>query len=129
MATAEKPTFSIIIPTYNRAEKLRHSLHSIEKQTFNDFEVLVCDDGSKDHTREVVSFFENTGMNIRYFFNDNWGGPAFPRNVGIANARAEWVCFLDSDDAWYPTKLERCAAYINNFDFICHSFDNTDGQV
>lgn len=129
MATTDKPTFSIIIPTYNRAEKLRYCLHSIEKQEFRDFEVLVCDDGSKDHTREVVGFFENAGMNIRYFFNENWGGPAYPRNVGLANARAEWVCFLDSDDSWLPRKLERCVAYINDFDFICHSFDITDGHA
>lgn len=129
MATTDKPTFSIIIPTYNRAEALRHCLDSIEKQVFRDFEVLVCDDGSKDHTKEVVAFFENAGMNIRYFFNENWGGPAFPRNIGIANARAEWVCFLDSDDSWLPRKLERCAAYINDVDFICHSFNITDGHV
>ena len=129
MATTDKPTFSIIVPTYNRAEELRHCLHSIAKQEFRDFEVLVCDDGSKDHTRDVVESFEKSGMNVRYFYNDNWGGPAYPRNIGIANARAEWVCFLDSDDSWYPAKLKECVAYINDFDFICHSFDITDGAV
>lgn len=122
-----KPAFSIIIPTYNRAEKVRACLISLSKQTFSDFEILVCDDGSSDHTKKVVEEFVAEGLNIRYFYNDNWGGPAFPRNIGIKNAKADWVCFLDSDDAWYEQKLDRCRQYIDKYDFICHEADIMTG--
>lgn len=96
--------FSIIVPTYNRADFLNELLDSLVKQTFEDFEVLVCDDGSTDHTKEIVETYKNK-LNLRYFFEENWGGPARPRNIGIQNAKADWICFLDSDDLWYPQKL------------------------
>lgn len=120
---AKEIIFSVVIPTYNRADQLKDCLDSLLKQTFKHFEVLVCDDGSTDNTAEVVRSFQQQGLNIRYFFNENWGGPAYPRNVGIANAGAPWVCFLDSDDIWYPQKLEKCRPYIERYDLICHDFD------
>lgn len=123
----DKLTFSIIIPTYNRAEKLRKCLESIQQQTFRNFEVLVCDDGSTDHSQEVVEAFKNK-LDIRYFYNANWGGPAYPRNVGISNARAPWLCFLDSDDTWYPEKLKATAQFLDTHDFICHNF-NVVGKI
>jgi glycosyltransferase involved in cell wall biosynthesis len=125
----KKPTFSIIIPTYNRALKLKRCLETIEKQSFQDFEVLVCDDGSKDNTAEIVRQFGEKGMRIRYFYNDNWGGPASPRNVGIANATASWLCFLDSDDSWMPDKLEECRQYLDTADFIYHDFNRISNGV
>jgi glycosyltransferase involved in cell wall biosynthesis len=120
---AYQPTFSVIIPTYNRAEKLKRCLESLLVQTFKNFEIIVCDDGSKDSSAEVVEAFREKGLKIEYIFNENWGGPARPRNIGISRAKAIWICFLDSDDWWYPTKLERLTADLNEFDFICHSFD------
>lgn len=115
--------FSVVIPTYNRAEKLARCLKSLEQQTFQNFEVLVCDDGSKDHTADVVRQFEDTGLHIRYLYNENWGGPARPRNVGIAAARGVWVCFLDSDDYWYAHKLAVCCQYLENADIVYHRLD------
>src|ERR1700759_5123285 len=93
------PTFSVVIPTYNRAQKLFRALHSLNEQTFLDFEVLVCDDGSTDETRSVVEAFVPAirFRALRYFYAPNWGGPARPRNTGLAKATADWVCFLDSD--------------------------------
>ncbi|MBC9933809.1 glycosyltransferase family 2 protein [Chitinophaga qingshengii] len=125
--TATGLTFSIIIPTYNRAEKLRKCLESIVKQTYQNFEVLVCDDGSRDNSKEVVDLFRDS-LNIKYFYNDNWGGPAYPRNVGIENAAAPWLCFLDSDDSWYPQKLERVKEQLDAYDLICHDFD-VEGKI
>lgn len=98
------PFFSVVIPTYNRADRLRNTLRSVLDQTFPDFEVLVMDDGSTDGTREVVESFADA--RIRYSWAENSGGPATPRNRGIEAAAAEWVCFLDSDDRWYPNKLD-----------------------
>lgn len=72
------PLFSVIIPTYNRAELLRRALLSVADQTCDDFEVLVCDDGSTDNTREVVEYFQNR-MVTRYLAESmNWGGAGSP---------------------------------------------------
>jgi len=113
------PIFSVIIPTYNRAEKLKLCLESLANQTYKNFEVLVCDDGSTDNSKNVADSFKEV-LDIRYFWNENWGGPARPRNIGIKNAKADWVCFLDSDDLWHPNKLDICKDYLNNFDLIYH---------
>lgn len=98
------PRFSVIIPTYNRAVALRKTVLSVLAQTFQDFEVLVVDDGSTDGTATVVA--ELGDPRVRYFWNRNSGGPAVPRNQGIDVATGEWICFLDSDDLWHPDKLE-----------------------
>src|SRR6266545_511842 len=100
------PFFSVVIPTYNRAEKLRRALESLLHQSYGDFEVLVCDDGSTDGTREVVSAYAGE-LQISYLWEENWGGPARPRNRGIAAAQGKWVCFLDADDWWHPDKLAK----------------------
>ncbi len=120
-----KPLFSVIIPTYNRAEKLLRALESLNQQSFTDFEVIVCDDGSTDHTKTIVGSFraEIKFLKLGYFFEPNWGGPARPRNIGIHASVAEWICFLDSDDSWYPWKMEKMLHYINNYDLIYHDFD------
>jgi len=100
------PLVSVIIPTYNRAEVLRRCLESLTKQTFKNFEVLVCDDGSIDHTSSVVEEFSKR-LNIVYDYDSNFGGPARPRNRGINLARSKYLAFLDSDDWWTPEKLEK----------------------
>ena len=120
-----KPLFSVVIPTYNRAEKLLRGLKSLNEQTFRNFEVLVCDDGSTDNTREVVDKFrtEIKFLNLHYFSEPNWGGPAHPRNKGVREASSDWICFLDSDDAWYPEKLKNMVPYLEDYDLIYHDFD------
>jgi glycosyltransferase involved in cell wall biosynthesis len=120
-----KPLFSIVIPTYNRAEKLLRALQSLNTQTCSDFEVIVCDDGSTDYTRTIVELFraEINFRQLHYIFELNWGGPARPRNAGIKKATADWICFLDSDDSWYPTKLASILPYMKEFDLIYHDFD------
>ena len=116
------PFFSVIIPTYNRSNELFICLSKLVNQNFKDFEVIICDDGSKDSTKETVNFFLNK-LNIIYLFNQNSGGPAKPRNNGIKHARGSWVAFLDSDDLWYDDKLEKIFEVIKNninLDFISH---------
>ncbi|MES2828419.1 MAG: glycosyltransferase [Bacteroidota bacterium] len=111
--------FSVIIPTFNRGDRLKKTLDSLASQTFKDFEVLVCDDGSKDNTEDVVKAYRHK-LDISYFWSENWGGPARPRNIGIQNSRGEWICFLDSDDWWRPDKLEKCIKFIEDYDVIYH---------
>lgn len=116
------PFFSVVIPTYNRAEQLRQTVQTVIDQTYGDFEVLVMDDGSNDHTQRVVEEFNDS--RIRYDWAENSGGPATPRNRGIDAAKGEWVCFLDADDFWYPEKLEEVASAIEanpEVDGVCHN--------
>ncbi len=116
-----KPFFSVVIPTYNRAEKLRRTIGSVLAQSFPDFEVLVMDDGSTDGTKAVVESFDDS--RIRYDWASNSGGPATPRNRGIDAATTDWVCFLDADDLWHPDKLDQVARCIEanpGADLICH---------
>jgi len=117
-----QPVFSVIIPTYNRAARIKIALESLSRQTFADFEVIISDDGSTDNTKEIVDAFRNK-LDIKYIWQENWGGPAKPRNTGIQNSIGEWICFLDSDDFWYPNKLEICLNYMDKSDFVYHDFD------
>jgi glycosyltransferase involved in cell wall biosynthesis len=112
--------FSVIIPTYNRADLLRRCLESLQEQTFKNFEVLVCDDGSIDHTAEVIQEFSSR-LDIHYFHGPNWGGPAHPRNVGLRNAKGAWIAFLDADDYWSANKLEAVNEVLESGDVIYHA--------
>lgn len=113
--------FSVIIPTYNRSNALERCLDSLVNQTFKDFEVVVCDDGSVDDTVSVIKQFQNK-LNLTYSYNENWGGPAKPRNLGIHLAKGEYICFLDSDDWWMPNKLMVLVRNISpKFDVYYHS--------
>lgn len=94
---------SVIIPTFNRAVFLREAIDSVLAQTEKDFELIVVDDGSTDHTRELVAEYDDR---IRYFFQPNAGASA-ARNLGIRHARGDFITFLDSDDLWLPKKLAR----------------------
>lgn len=114
--------FSVIIPTYNRAKDLDRCLKSLQDQTFKNFEVLICDDGSTDSTREVVKKF-NPVLEIKYIYDENFGGPARPRNNGIKKATGRFIAFLDSDDWWYPNKLECSLSFLDNYDIIYHNLD------
>ncbi len=97
------PKVSVIIPTCNRADFLRTALESVQQQTFRDFETLVIDDASQDHTPEVVRSF--TSMPVRYFRHETRKGGAAARNTGIVNAYGCYLAFLDDDDEWLPEKL------------------------
>lgn len=115
--------FSIVIPTHNRAQDLQRCLMSLVNQTYKNFEVLVCDDGSTDNTKEVADDFKDK-LSLRYFYNQNTGGPAGPRNVGIQNALSEWICFLDSDDWYSENRLEVLSKLnLDEFDLLYHDLN------
>jgi glycosyltransferase involved in cell wall biosynthesis len=100
-ANKNKPLVSVIIPTYNSASFLPHSVESVLRQTYDHFELLVVDDGSTDNTQEVLAPYRDS---IRYLKKAN-GGPSSSRNLGITEARGEFIAFQDSDDIWFPQKL------------------------
>lgn len=120
------PTFSIIIPTYNRQAFLKAALDSVWQQTSTDFEVIVVDDGSVDGTRE---YLDSLGGRIVTLSQRNQG-PGAARNNGTQLARGEYLAFLDSDDLWFPWTLSSVAELIlrhhrpailsaSVFDFAC----------
>ncbi len=113
--------FSVVIPTYNRAEKLKKTIQSVLDQTFNDFEILVMDDGSTDNSYKVVESFGDPRIVYKKFSNS--GGPATPRNHGIDISKGKWISFLDADDLWHPEKLHSVWKAINNNnpDVVCHN--------
>ena len=105
MGKAKNPTVSVIIPTYNRAHLIGRAIRSVLNQTYQDFELIVVDDGSTDNTEEVVKGF-NDGR-IRYIRHDENRGGAAARNTGIKASQGEYIAFLDSDDEWLPHKIEK----------------------
>lgn len=117
--TQQGPEVSVVIPTYNRAQLLREALASVRAQTFTDWEAVVVNNHSVDDTVDTVLRFEDPRIRLVNFRNH--GVIAASRNVGIGMARGPIVAFLDSDDRWHPTKLERCLqALTDEVDVVGH---------
>ena len=108
------PKVSVIIPTYNRSEKVVKAVKSVLTQTYTDYEVLVIDDGSTDNTKVVLAPYYGK---IRYIFQANQGVSS-ARNRGIQMARGEFIAFLDSDDEWLPEKLEKQVNFLKSHDSV-----------
>lgn len=94
---------SIIIPTYNSAKFIVHALQSIFSQTYQDFEIIVIDDGSTDATKAVLEPYLDR---LYYVYQEN-AGESSARNHGLSLAKGEYIAFLDADDLYKPNKLER----------------------
>jgi len=117
------PRVSIIIPTYNRASLLREALESVFAQTYQDFEVIVVDDGSTDGTGEILKDLLDK---VRYIRQENLGCGA-ARNRGMEEAKGEYIAFLDSDDLWMDFKLELQVAILDKMSDV--GFLYSDFQV
>ncbi|WP_319583462.1 glycosyltransferase [uncultured Pseudodesulfovibrio sp.] len=102
-AVEKNAMVSVIIPTYNRAKLVGQAIESVLRQTFDDYEIIVIDDGSADDTRDVVT---KKYPQVEYIYQDN-AGVAAARNRGLRVAKGELVAFLDADDVWYDDKLEK----------------------
>lgn len=100
------PRVSVVVPTYDRADRVGGAVESALAQTVSDLEVLVVNDGSTDRTRAVVDALAAEHDRVRAFHNDENRGISHTRNRGIEAARGEFVCQLDDDDRWRPKKLE-----------------------
>lgn len=95
---------SVIIPTYNHANFLAKAIKSVLDQTYTNFEIIVIDNHSTDNSDEVVNSFNDARLKLLKVHNN--GVIAISRNKGILEAKGDWIAFLDSDDIWYPKKLE-----------------------
>lgn len=109
----QRPVVDVVIPTYNRLSLLPGAIESILAQTWPVNRIIVADDGSNDGTAEWLLAAANENRRIEPLILQN-GGANRARNAGIAAAKAEWIAFLDSDDAWEPDKLERQFALLDD---------------
>lgn len=100
----ERNMVSVIIPTYNRAEMLKEAIISVLNQSYQNFEIIIIDDGSKDNTKDIVKSFKD--KRLKYIWQKNSGRPASARNSGLKVAKGEYIALLDSDDIWLNHKLE-----------------------
>ena len=98
----EPSKVSVVVPTYNRAYRLEETLRSVVNQTYQDFELIVVDDGSTDDTSKVMQSFPGA----QYIFMEENSGVSSARNKGLAHAKGRYICFLDSDDLWDEKKLQ-----------------------
>ncbi len=101
----ESAAVSVIIPTYNRSHAMGRAIRSVLHQSYQNFEIVVIDDASTDHIREVINDFLDP--RVRYIRHTERLGGSTARNTGIEAARGKYVAFLDSDDEWLPAKLEK----------------------
>lgn len=98
---------SVIVPVYNAEKYIEATLQSIADQTISDFDVHIVDDCSTDRSQEIIREFCH--KNAKFFYHrssQNFGGPAGPRNLGVACSTSEFIAFCDADDLWAPFKLE-----------------------
>ncbi|MEM0542794.1 glycosyltransferase [Flavobacterium sp. j3] len=103
------PTFSIVIPVFNKEKFVAKTVESVLNQTFSDYEIIVINDGSTDASENIIQQFNDN--RIRYFSKKN-EGVAVARNFGIEKSSADFICFLDADDYWFPRFLETMNQYI-----------------
>jgi glycosyltransferase involved in cell wall biosynthesis len=102
---------SVIVPTYNRARKVTRAIESVLRQSFRDFEIVVVDDGSTDGTNEALAAIDGK---INSIFHETNQGVSAARNTGIQTSQAPLISLLDSDDYWYPEKLDCQVAFFND---------------
>lgn len=106
MSLPSNPLVSVVIATYNNRNLLDRTVQNILQQTYSNMELIVVDDGSTDGTRDLMVEMATRDSRLRYVYQMNQERGA-ARNRGIREARGEYVAFIDQDDLWHPTKLER----------------------
>lgn len=103
MGSENKPFFSVVIPLYNKQSHIKETIETVIAQTFQDFELIVINDGSKDDSAEVVESIKDSRIKL---INQENAGVSVARNRGIKEAKAEYIAFLDGDDLWKENHLE-----------------------
>jgi len=100
---------SVIIPSYNSSQYISKAIESVLNQTYKHIELIIIDDGSTDNTNEIIAKYNDK---LIYYYQEN-SGPAKARNIGVSLCRGNYVAFLDADDYWDKTKLEKTISIFN----------------
>jgi glycosyltransferase involved in cell wall biosynthesis len=103
----EEILVSVIMPTYNRGHLISRAIESVLGQTYENIELIIVDDGSTDNTPKIVEKYLEEQRNIRYFYQKKNRGGNVVRNIGLKEARGQFIAFLDSDDEWLETKTAK----------------------
>ena len=123
---------SIVMPSYNCGQYVEQTIRSVQAQTYQNWEIIFVDDCSTDDTIRIVTALQETDNRIHIFQNVSNQGAAVSRNKALREAKGRWVAFLDSDDLWEPTKLEKQTKFMedNNykFSYTCYSEMDCDGN-
>ena len=121
---------SVIMPSYKCGQFISESIKSVQAQTYQNWELIVVDDCSGDNTIDTVTELMNQDHRIRLYQNSENSGAAVSRNVALRNAKGRWIAFLDSDDLWETTKLEKQIKFMeeNNYAFSYHEYVEIDEQ-
>lgn len=121
---------SIITPTWACAEFITDTIKSIQAQTYQNWELLIQDDCSNDNTYEIVKSFSNNDKRIKYECNKRNFGAAITRNNALKRVKGKWIAFLDSDDLWFPIKLEHQLKFMveNNYKFSYTKYIEIDAS-
>lgn len=115
---------SIITPAYNSEKYIGDTIESVLTQTYIKWEMIIVDDYSMDSTRNIIRKYAKQDNRIKAIFLKENSGPAVARNKAIENANGQYIAFLDSDDLWKPTKLEKQLQFMedNNYGFTCTDY-------
>jgi len=119
-----QPLVTVIAPLYNAEKYIAETTESVINQSYQNWEMIIVDDCSTDSSREIVKDYETKDSRIKLIESEtNFGGPARPRNIGLDNAKGEYIAFLDADDVWLSEKLEKQVEFLEeNKDVdICHT--------
>jgi len=125
---------SIITPSYNSSKYIEKTIDSVISQTYKKWEMIIIDDASPDKANEIIKEYCKKDSRIKLIHLERNMGPANARNEGIKQARGKYIAFLDSDDIWLPTKLEKQVKFMqdNNLALTCSSYytiNETNKQI
>ena len=128
-----KPNVSVITPVYNAEKFLKETIDSVLKQTYKDYEYLLVDDCSTDSSADIVKEYAENDNRVKYIKLKENSGAAVARNTGLEHAQGRYIAFVDSDDLWYPEKLEKQLTFMqeNNEAFTYTKYEHIteDGEI
>lgn len=126
-----QPLVSIITPTFNSEKYISETINSVQNQTYENWEMIVVDDGSLDDTRKIVTDIANQDSRIQFYPQPQNVGPAKARNIGIDNAKGKYMTFLDADDIWFPYFIENSIRTISetNIHFVFSSYRRSNENL
>ncbi|WP_281634376.1 glycosyltransferase family 2 protein [Flavobacterium luteolum] len=121
---------SIIVPTYNTEKFIKSTIESVQNQTYANWEMILVDDASTDNTALIIEGFAVQDSRVKLFKLSENRGNGFARNAALDKATGKYIAYLDADDLWFPTKLEKQIQFLkaNNLHFTFSYYDSIDEE-